>query len=202
MPFIEEDNLLDLYKKIDKSEANNLRLQDQIYFKNKEVSKSMKQRNIFGIVGIICIVVCAIVISFSLGVRNTVNNLKTTSEDKVIIPIDSIESLKNKVRTLEDKNENLNAVREFYLAKNLLDSKKVYAVQMSAIEKTHLSLLPLSFSNLKLIKNNEYLSLSLGAFETLKEAQNFRYELVKAGFDEIFIISYAEGKRIQIEEPY
>jgi len=84
----------------------------------------------------------------------------------------------------------------------LLNGKKIYAVQVSAIEKTHLSLLPLSFSNLNLIKNNEYLSLSLGAFETLKEAQNFRYELVKAGFKEVFIISHAEGKRIKIEEPY
>ena len=202
MPFIEEDNLLDLYKKIDKSEANNLRLQDQISYKNREVSKSVKQRNIFIITGVICAIICAIVISFSLGVRNTVNNLKATSADKVTIPLDSIESLKNKARILTMQNDQLNAVREFYLAKNLLDGKKIYTIQLSAIEQSHLSLLPLSFSNIRLIKNNEYLSLSLGAFETIKEAQTFRYELVKIGFEEVFIISYKEGKRIQIEEPY
>ncbi len=202
MPFIEEDNLLDLYKKIDKSEANNLRLQDQISYKNREVTKSVKQRNFFVVAGVISVIICAIVISFSLGVRNTVNNLKATSADKVTIPIDSIESLKNKARVLETQNTQLNAVRDFYLAKNLLDGKKIYTIQLSAIEQSHLSLLPLSFSNLRLIKNNEYLSLSLGAFETLKEAQTFRYELVKVGFDEVFIISYKEGKRIQIEETY
>ena len=202
MPFIEEDNLLDLYKKIDKSEASNLRLQDQISYKNREVTKSLKQRNVFGIIGLICIVVSAIAVAFSLGVRNTVNNLKSTSADKVTVPLDSIQSMRDQIRILQNKNEALNAVRDFYLAKNLLDGKKIYTVQLSAIEQSHLSLLPLSFSNMSLIKNHEYLSLSAGAFETLKEAQTFRYELVKLGFEEIFIISYKDGKRIQIEEAY
>ena len=202
MPFIEEDNLLDLYKKIDKSEASNLRLQDQIFYKNREVKKSVKQRNLFGIIGLICIVVCAIVIAFSLGVRNTVNSFKAISEDKVTVPIDSIESLKDRIRTLETRNNELNAVREFYLARNLLDGKKVYTVQISAVEQSHISLLPLSISNMRLIKNNEFISMSLGIFETLSEAQNFRYEIAKLGFEEAFIISYKEGKRIKIEEPY
>ena len=202
MPFIEEDNLLDLYKKIDKSEANNLRLQDQIFYKNKELSKNVKQRNVFGIIGLICIVACAIIISFSLGVKNTVDKLKATSEDKVVVPIDSLESLKNSVRVLEEKNEQLNAVRDFYLARNLLDGQKIFAVQISAIEQSHLSLLPLSLSNMQLVKNNGFFSFSLGIFETLQEAQNFRYELVKLGFEDVFVVSYKEGKRIQIEEPY
>lgn len=202
MPFIEEDNLLDLYKKIDRSEANNLRLQDQIFYKNREVSKGIKQRNIFGIIGLICIVACAIALSFSLGVKNAITNLKTTSEDKVTIPVDSLQSLRSGIQLLQTKNDELNSVREFYLAKNLLDGKKVYTIQMSAIEKSHLSLLPLSFSNMRLIKHNEYLSFSLGVFETLQEAQNFRYELVKLGYTDVFIVSFKEGKRIQIEEPY
>ncbi|NER13882.1 SPOR domain-containing protein [Leptobacterium flavescens] len=202
MPFIEEDNLLDLYKKIDKSEANNLRLQDQIFYKNKELSKNVKQRNVFGVVGLICIVACAIIISFSLGVKNTVDKLKATSEDKVVVPIDSLESLKNSVRVLEEKNEQLNAVRDFYLARNLLDGQKIFAVQISAIEQSHLSLLPLSLSNMQLVRNNGFFSFSLGIFETLQEAQNFRYELVKLGFEDVFVVSYKEGKRIQIEEPY
>jgi len=47
MPFIEESDLLELHKDIDKSQIINERLLDQIKFKNKELKKSKIQRNIF-----------------------------------------------------------------------------------------------------------------------------------------------------------
>ncbi len=40
MPFIEESDLLELHKDIDKSQIINERLLDQIKFKNKELKKS------------------------------------------------------------------------------------------------------------------------------------------------------------------
>ena len=52
------------------------------------------------------------------------------------------------------------------------------------------------------VKTNPFYSYSLGNFETLKEAQNFRKQLVDIGFDDAFVASYKEGKRIQIEDPY
>ena len=53
MPFIEESDLLDLHKDIDKAQIINERLLDQIKFKNKDLRKIKLQRNILlGFVGL------------------------------------------------------------------------------------------------------------------------------------------------------
>jgi hypothetical protein len=36
----------------------------------------------------------------------------------------------------------------------------------------------------------------------LEEARSFRYQLVKMGFEDAFVASYQDGKRIKIEDPY
>ena len=46
MPFIEENDLLDLHKDIEKSQIINERLLDQVGFKNKDIKKLKIQRNI------------------------------------------------------------------------------------------------------------------------------------------------------------
>ena len=43
MPFIEESDLLELHKDIDKAQIINERLLDQIKFKNKELKKNKLQ---------------------------------------------------------------------------------------------------------------------------------------------------------------
>lgn len=48
MPFIEESDLLELHKDIDKAQIINERLLDQIKYKNKELKRSKIQRNLFG----------------------------------------------------------------------------------------------------------------------------------------------------------
>ena len=56
MPFIEESDLLELHKDVDKAQIINERLLDQIKFKNKELKKSKIQRNILaGITGLFLI---------------------------------------------------------------------------------------------------------------------------------------------------
>jgi hypothetical protein len=52
------------------------------------------------------------------------------------------------------------------------------------------------------VKTNPFYSYSLGNFATLDEAQKFRKQLVDMGFDDAFVASYKEGKRIKIEDPY
>ena len=48
MPFIEESDLLELHKDVDKAQIINERLLDQIKFKNKDLRKLKLQRNILG----------------------------------------------------------------------------------------------------------------------------------------------------------
>ena len=62
MPFIEESDLLELHKDIDKAQIINERLLDQIKFKNKELRKSKIQRNVLaGITGLFLMGIFAII---------------------------------------------------------------------------------------------------------------------------------------------
>ncbi|XLS27593.1 SPOR domain-containing protein [Flavobacteriaceae bacterium M23B6Z8] len=202
MPYIEEDDLLRLHKDIEKEQALNAGLLEQIKYKNKEVVRSKKLKNSFAIFGVLSLIVCAVILSYSIGIQKTVKELKTTTENKVIIPLDSVYKLRDKIRTLQERNSQLNSIHDFYLAKNLLQNQKVYTVQVAAFEENKLSLLPVSLNNTQMVRNNPFYSYSLGVFETLKEAQSFRYELSKLGFDDAFVVSYVDGRRVKVEEPY
>jgi len=202
MPYIEEEDLLGLHKKIEKEQAVNQGLLQQISYKSKEVTHSKKQKNVFAMIAVASVVIVAIVIAYSFGVSKTVEKLKTNSENKVTLSLDSIEQLRERIRSLQEKNSQLNSVHDFYLAKNLLKKQKVFAVQVGAFENNKISLLPVSLNNTQLVRNNPYYSYSLGIFETLKEAQSFRFELAKIGFEDAFVVSYIDGKRIKVEEPY
>ena len=52
------------------------------------------------------------------------------------------------------------------------------------------------------LSNEEYLRYSIGLFSTLKEAQNFRRQLLRLGFDDAFVASYINGERQEIHKPY
>jgi len=70
MPFIEESDLLDLHKDIDKAQIINERLLDQIKFKNKDLRKIRLQRNVLlGFVGLFVIGTLAIT-SFTAGLSS------------------------------------------------------------------------------------------------------------------------------------
>ena len=46
MPFIEESDLLELHKDIDKAQIINERLLEQLKYKNKDIRKNKIQRNV------------------------------------------------------------------------------------------------------------------------------------------------------------
>ena len=202
MPHIEEEDLLRLHNDIEKEQTLNEGLLEQIKYKNKEVERNRKLRNSFGVFAIISITICAIVISYSFGIKNTIAELKTKTENQITIPVDSIYKLKDKIRALQERNGRLNSINDFYLAKRILQNQKVFTVQVAAFEENKISLIPVSLENTQFVRNNPFDAYSLGVFETLEEAQSFRYELSKLGFKDAFIVSYLNGKRIKAEEPY
>ncbi len=199
MPFIEESDLLELHKDIDKAQIINERLLDQIKFKNKEIKRNKIQRNVLaGITGLFLIGALAIT-SFSAGVSssNTFEN-----RNNLLVSIDSLEAIKYRMDNLKRKNEELSQVKEFYLAKSFLEKETIYSVQIKSFVDNNLTLTSDALSNTMLVKTNPFYSYSLGNFESLAEARSFRYQLVKMGFADAFVASYQDGKRIKIEEPY
>ncbi|RDY61750.1 SPOR domain-containing protein [Flagellimonas nanhaiensis] len=199
MPFIEESDLLDLHKDIDKAQIINERLLDQIKFKNKDLRKIRLQRNILlGITGLFLVGTLAIT-SFTAGLSSK-NSFEKQSN--LLVSIDSLDAIKSRIDNLKSQNEELSLVREFYLAKEFLDKEKIYSVQVKSFVDNNVTLASEALTNTLFVKTNPFYAYSLGNFETLTEAQTFRQQLVQMGFDDAFVASYKDGKRIKIEDPY
>src|SRR5690606_3805129 len=201
MPFIEESDLLELHKDIDKAQIINERLLDQIKFKNKEIRRNKIQRNILaGITGLFLIGTLAIT-SFSAGVSSS-THMDNQGANNLLVSIDSLDAIKARIDNLKEKNEELSSVKEFYLAKNFLDKEKVYSVQIKTFVDNNVTLASEALTNTLFVKANPFYAYSLGNFETLEEARTFTKQLVNMGFQDAFVASYKDGKRLKIEDPF
>jgi hypothetical protein len=200
MPFIEESDLLELHKDIDKAQIINERLLDQIKFKNKELKTSKIQRNIFA--GITTFFLIGGLAFGSLAAGWSMSNSYERQNNNLLVSIDSLDAIKTRIDNLKVQNAELSLVKEFYLAKEFLEKEKIYSVQVKSFVDNNITLASEALTNTLFVKTNPFYSYSLGNFETLAEAQSFRKQLVDLGFDDAFVASYKEGKRIQIEDPY
>ena len=198
MPFIEESDLLELHKNMDKYRIINERLLDQIKYKSKEIERSKVQRNFFvGITGLFLIVILAI--TYFDYVNSSAN---FEEQSNLLVSVDSLDASKSTIYNLKVMNEELSLVKDFYLAKNFLEKEKIYSVQIKSFIDNNIILTSTVLTNTLFVKKNPFYSYSIGNFETLEEARLLRYQLVKMGFDDAFIASYKNGKRIKIEEPH
>lgn len=199
MPFIEESDLLELHKDIDKAQIINERLLDQIKFKNKELKKSKLQRNVLAGITALFFVGTLGITAYTAGLTTSTN---FENRNNLLVSIDSLDAVKTRIDNLRQQNEELSLVKEFYLAKKFLEKEKVYSVQVKSFVDNNVTLASESLTNTLFVKTNPFYSYSLGNFETLQEAQSFRKQLVNMGFKDAFVASYKEGKRLKIEDPF
>lgn len=198
MPFIEENDLLDLHKDIEKSQIINERLLDQIKFKNKDLKKIKIQRNIFaGVAAMIFLAVFGLWSYFS-GITTS---RARSGQENLLVSIDSLDAIKSRIDNLKIQNQELSLVKEFYLAKQFLEKEKVYSVQVKSFVDNNVTLASEALTNTLFVKTNPFYAYSLGTFETLEEAQKFRKQLVNIGFEDAFVASYQDGQRLKIESP-
>ena len=199
MPFIEESDLLDLHKDIDKAQIINERLLDQIKFKNKDLRKLKLQRNVLLSISLLFIVSALAITSYTAGFssKNALEN-----QNNLLVSIDSLDAIKTRIDNLKLQNQELSLVHEFYLAKAFLEKEKIYSVQVKSFVDNNVTLASEALTNTLFVKTNPFYAYSLGNFETLDEARLFRKQLVQMGFEDAFVASYQDGKRVQIEDPY
>jgi hypothetical protein len=201
MPFIEESDLLELHKDIDKAQIINERLLDQIKFKNKELKRSKIQRNVLG--GITALLVLGGIAFGSLAAGLSMSRTyERQNNNNLLVSIDSLDAIKTRIDNLKAQNDELSLVKEFYLAKQFLEKEIIYSVQVKSFVDNNVTLASEALTNTLFVKTNPFYSYSLGTFETLEEARSFRQQLVNLGFEDAFVASYKEGKRVQIEDPY
>ena len=128
MPFIEESDLLNLHKDIEKSQIINEGLLNQIKYKNQDLKKIKLQRNILiGVTALFLVGVLAIT-SFTMGLTTS-----NTNQSNLLVSIDSLEVIKSRIDYLKTENQELNLVKEFYLAKQFLEKEKIYSVQVKSL---------------------------------------------------------------------
>jgi hypothetical protein len=195
MPFIEESDLLELHKDIDKAQIINERLLDQIKLKNRELKRSRIQRNIFAGITVLFLIGALAVTSFTMGLSSRPQAQFVSQQNS-----EKLKEAEERVASLRKQNEELSLIKEFYLAKEFIEKEKIYSVQVKAFVENNFNLAPEALTNTLLVKNNPFYAYSLGNFETLEEAKRFRDELVKMGFEDAFVASYKDGKRVAIEE--
>ncbi len=198
MPFIEENDLLDLHKDIEKSQIINERLLDQIKFKNKDLRKIKIQRNVFA--GVAALIFLAVFGLWSYFSGMTISRARD-NQDNVLVSLDSLDAIKTRIDNLKYQNQELSLVKEFYLAKQFLEKEKVYSVQVKSFVDNNVTLASEALTNTLFVKTNPFYAYSLGTFETLEEAQTFRRQLVSIGFQDAFVASYQDGQRLKIEAP-
>ena len=199
MPFIEENDLLDLHKDIEKSQIINERLLDQVGFKNKDLKKLKIQRNVLAGITFLFLLI-------SFGLWGLFSGLRTSNDfrgqETLAEAVDSLDTFKSRINSLKEKNQELSLVKEFYLAKEFLKKEKIYSVQVKSFVDNNATLASEALTNTLFVKTNPFYAYSLGNFETIDEARRFRKQLVNMGFKDAFVASYKDGKRVKIEDPF
>lgn len=98
--------------------------------------------------------------------------------------------------------ETSNSNDDEYTDGSSTEDKTIYAVQVAAFEEKGIELYSSNLIQFSENQNDDFYKYSLGAFETLDEAQQFRKELLKLGFRDAFVASYKNGNRLKIEEAW
>lgn len=213
MPYLNDDDLASLHKTIDNAEKELNETKKELDEVNSELEtmnssaeeheedlKELKKSRI--IQNVLLSLLAGIAFAFAYYFYNNGGSnidVKEIKELEATRVIDSINSLANNTNTLNTDNDYVSVDESINSIKNNISGEKIYSVQIGAFAKNSHTLLSESLAGIS--SNQEFFKYSIGLFETLSEAQDFRRELVKIGFDDAFVASYIDGVRKEIENP-
>ncbi|RAV29674.1 hypothetical protein [Sinomicrobium soli] len=204
MPYIEEEDLVALHKKIERAKDNNQKLQDQITEKNRDYDQSVRMRNMaWGLTSILSLAIIGMAYYF----HTELSTLETTyascyeKNTALLQRADSTDYWHRKVALLEKENSDLERkIREYDdLPPSVAPRDSVYTVQVKAFETKQI---PLQ-SNTNFINTqnrNMFYAFCIGTFDTAEEARILQSELVHMGFTDAFVALYKDGQRQKIIE--
>ncbi len=208
MPIIEEEELQKLNDQIELHKSKATDLSDNLKESSEEIEELEKHRLILGIVsGILLLLLLIGLFTYLFSPSSFMSKSKfenagykvmTTEEYNTQIQSildnqsndSSDESLSNDSDSSDDENQ------------ESLTGTVIYAVQVGAFEKGGIQLYSNNLIQFTEVRKDDFYKYSLGAFETLEEAQAFRKEIVRLGFPDAFVASYKNGKRLRIEEAF
>lgn len=194
MPYITEEDLSELHKNIDFKEAQSSKLEEQLIIVKEDREKEKKDKGVLlGIaIGLLALLILGIVLFFTIGRTNTTQE----QEGMYVLSEEEYQQLVN------SSNDTVATTTDVVYEQESISDQVVYAVQLGAFQDKKISLYSDSFIQFKEVLDDEFYKYTMGAFETLEEAQVFRKEIVRLGFKDTFIASYNNGERLAIEEAY
>lgn len=200
MPYLNDQELELLQEEIKELNSKKEELEEVLKEKEEEigdVKSTARNRNI--LLSFLSGVAIAFAIYFYKNTSGSmdINAIKKAEMTRVI---DSIAIANEDDGNYENDEDSVSLSEGIAAIKNNIKDEVVYSVQVGAFTEKRYPLLSETIAGT--LSKEEYLRYSIGLFSTLKEAQNFRKQLLKIGFDDAFVASYINGKRQKIQTPY
>ncbi|WP_027391678.1 hypothetical protein [Aquimarina latercula] len=205
MPDIKNEDLLSLHYQIEKAEVEQRKLEDLLNDKSVELKRNRASKMMLKLLCSVLLILTISLIVYLVFWVDRNNGDVLVMENKEFSSFQSeINGLKTQLNQLKSDQSDLNDLKNLYMYRDLINKDTVYSVQIQSFTDKKISLVSEKFTNSLVYSDTSYYKLSLGIFETLVEAQEFRKILLKSGVIDknIFVISYKEGKRIKIENPF
>ena len=205
MPFLNDQEYEDLQEQIKSINSKNEDLETELSDKEEElgdVKSTARNRNILlSFLSGVSIAAAVYFFQNQSGNNVDVSEIKRAEATRVL---DSIADL-TADNDFNDDSDNDNGdgtglESGISKIKQNIENEVVYSVQIGAFTNKKYPLLSKTIAGT--LSNEEYLRYSIGLFSTLKEAQNFRRQLLRLGFDDAFVASYINGERQEIHKPY
>ncbi len=204
MKSIKDEDLLYLHYQIEKAEVRQRKLEDLLEDKSEELKKRKKSNRVYRLLSLVFFLVTVFLVTNAFNLKKTVTDDENGSNGSEISLLKKELALtQENLASLKSEKEDLTKIKDLYLYRSLINKDTVYSVQLKAFSSKKAPVISEKFTNALIYSDTSYYKMSLGIFETLSEAQDFRKTLIGSGFDKrIFVISYKDGKRLKIEEFY
>lgn len=199
MKVMKDEDLLSLHYQIEKAEIKQKKLEGLLNEESDKLKKSKKSNRLFGSFSLVLFLLTIFLVANAFYFSKSMST--SNSQDELALVKGELATLKKEYEELKNEKNDLKAIKDLYLYRDLINKDTVYSVQLKAFYSKSVPSISKKYTNALVYSDTSYYKMSLGIFETLPEAQDFRKTLIKSGFDKrIFVISYKDGKRLKIED--
>lgn len=203
MKVIKDEDLLSLHHQIEKSEIKQQKLEDLLESEVDKLKKSKKTNRLYGSFSVILLLLAVFLVANAF--YSSKSSKAISKEDKInelSLIQNELELTKQELELLKKEQTDIKEIKDLYLYRSLINKDTVFSVQIKALNDKKIAAVSKKYTNTLVYNDDSLYKFSLGIFETLDEAQNFRKTLIESGLldKRIFIISYQDGKRIKIED--
>lgn len=205
MKVIKDEDLLSLHYQIEKSEIKQQKLEDLLESEVDKLKKSKKTNRLYGSFSVVLLLLAVFLVAnafYSSKSSSKTETLNNDRLDELSLVQNELEATKKELELVRKEQADLKEIQNLYLYRSLINKDTIYSVQIKALNDKKIASVSKKYTNTLVYSDDALHKFSLGIFETLSEAQDFRKTLIESGLldKRIFIISYQDGKRIKIED--